>query len=707
MGNKSLSSVKASYWPTCAALVMLTSTAYAEPGEAIKEKEENVLEPLYISARQEGEEADKLAFSVDVIDANTIENSRRLTLEDVLINEPSVNVNTSAGANVSTIYIRGVGALYPMSMDDSSVAVMLDGSPLSSRNISLGTLDVQKIEILKGPQGTLFGGLGEAGGINISSRKPTSYQEGYIRGEYGEDQQYLVEGAVSGPLTEKLSARLAIRRSGYDNWVDNDQTNDAMNSPKKQAFRGSALWQPSTQTQLLISAERHKLEDMAEIFVLKPYGNNPAVSLTPGLYDGDEKDVKRYSVKLSHDFEESQFSATTSYTDSYNIAPVAYGEYLYKALYGSVGEYWQTDESREKVLTQDLRLSSLPGDDVFWVAGASLSQSDRYFDTPYNSYGTGSARHRDFETNRYGVYGEATFPLSEKLDMTAGLRYSWEDREYDGRYKIKGAVVSDHRTLDDDLFTGRLGLSYELMESVHIYSMLARGYNPGGFNDYASQPIESEPYQSAKVNSYEVGIKKRSLDGSYSINAAIFYNDVKDNHLLSYDSHTFVSSVVNADTRSIGAELSAMAALSHNLRVEGGISYTDATIETGLVGIGGGDVEKGNRVPDISRWSGKLAVNWKHPVTISGFNAPFLNTRLSWSYTGTRSADPQNHFDLNAYRNVDIHLGLALADAEVYLWGSNMLDEKYDLYGYYGAESALYGAPGRGRTLGAGVRYDW
>lgn len=710
MGCERLTGMKTFYRPVlghCAALMMLTSTAYAEQSDQINEQDERVLEPLYVSARQEGEEAEKLAFSVDVIDANAIENSRRLTLEDVLMGEPSVNINTSGGANVSTIYIRGVGALYPMSMDDSSVALMLDGSPLSSRNISLGTLDVQQVEILKGPQGTLFGGLGEAGGINITSRKPTPYQEGYVRGEYGEDQQYLVEGAISGPITDQFSGRLAIRTSGYDSWVSNDQTHDEMNSPKKQAFRGSALWQPTSHTQLLISAERHKLEDMAEIFVLKPYGDNPSVSLTPGLYDQDEKDVKRYSIKLSHDFNHSQVTATTSYTDSYNIAPVAYGQHLYEALYGTAGEYWQMDESREKVLTQDLRLSSLPGADVFWVAGASLSQSDRYFDTPYNSYGAASARHRDFETNRYGLYGEASFPISEKLELTTGLRYSWEDREYEGRYHQSGAVISDHRTLNDDFLTGRLGLSYSLTESVHVYSMLARGYNPGGFNDYASQPAESAPYRSAKTNSYELGIKKRSLDGKYSINGAIFYNDLKDNHLLSYDAQTFISSVVNADTRSIGVELSAMAALSNDLRLEGGVSYTDATIETDLAGVGGGDVDKGNHVPDVSRWSGKVAVNWKHPVHIPGFTAPLLNTRLSWSYTGTRSADPQNHFDLDAYRKLDIHLGLVLSDAELYLWGSNVLDEEYDLYGYYGAASAIYGAPGRGRTLGAGIRYDW
>ncbi|RBP77976.1 TonB-dependent receptor [Marinomonas rhizomae] len=684
-------------------LALLSSFSYAKKD---LDTSEDVLEPIYVSARQEGEQAKDLAFSVEVMDSDTIEELRYTNLEDVLLSEPSVNLNTSGGANVSSIYIRGIGSLYPMSMDDSSVAVMLDGSPISSRNISLGTLDVERVEILKGPQGTLFGGLGEAGGINIASRKPTSYQDGYFRAEYGDDNQHLLEGAFGGALTESLSGRFAVRKSGYDHWVTNDQTGAPMSSPENEAFRGSLLWEKSERTSVLVSVEQQTIENMAEMFVLRPYSSNPSVSLTPGLYDDDEKEVKRYSVKLSHNLDNSQFTASSSYTDSYNIAPVAYDRYLNKLLNDQSEEYWQTDESHEKVFTQDVRLSSLPGADVFWVTGGSVSQSDRSYDTPYNSSGTSRARQRDFETNRYGVYGEVTFPVAQRWDLTSGLRYSWEDREYDGAYYNSGNVTTEHRELDDHFFTGRLALGYELTNTTRLYASFARGYNPGGFNDYATQSVESEPYKAAKVDSFEFGVKKASADRRYTVNGAVFYNEVTDNHLLSYDSQTFISSVVNADTRSLGAELSTTLALKNNLTLKGGVSYIDATIQSELVGIGGGDVKKGNQVPDVSPWSANVSVSWKRPLQISGLSAPMLNTRLGWKYTGVRSADPQNHFDLNAYNKIDMHIGVSIENAELYFWGNNLLDEEYDLYGYYGSATAIYGAPGRGRTLGLGVRYD-
>ena len=147
-------------------------------------------------ARGADEAPKDLPYSVDVVDGITLEERRLLNVEQVLRATPGVNVNSSGGANVSTIYIRGVGALYPMSMDDSSVALNVDGSPLSTRQIAIGTLDTDQIEILKGPQGTLFGGMGEAGAINLTTRRPTREWEGYARAEVGQDRQFLTEAAV-------------------------------------------------------------------------------------------------------------------------------------------------------------------------------------------------------------------------------------------------------------------------------------------------------------------------------------------------------------------------------------------------------------------------------------------------------------------------------------------------------------------------------
>jgi len=666
------------------------------------------LAPVVVHARGADEAPKDLPYSVDVVDGITLEERRLLNVEQVLRATPGVNVNSSGGANVSTIYIRGVGALYPMSMDDSSVALNVDGSPLSTRQIAIGTLDTDQIEILKGPQGTLFGGMGEAGAINLTTRRPTREWEGYARAEVGQDRQFLTEAAVGGPLTDKLAGRFAIRSAGSDHWIENDRTGGPLSKPRDLAFRGSLLWDLTSRTSALVSAERHRLRHYGEQLVLMPYSKPASVDMDPGLFQDSRKTIERYTLQLDHRFDGSRLTATSAYTDTYNIAPVVYDGKLQSALGRGSREFWNVDEAKERVFTQDLRLSSLPQSDVFWAAGVSYSTSRRSYDTPRNTYGDASAKFRDFDTDRYGVYGEMTYPLTSRLKLTTGLRQSWDRKTYNARYHGGGMVQTDSRKLDDSFTTGRIGLSYALTQQATLYATYARGYNPGGFNDYAAQPDDSKPYKAAKTDSFEVGFKTDSADGQYGLNGAVYLNRVRNNHLLSYDSATYVVSALNADTESRGAELQAVWRPGDGLAFTAGVSFIDAQIKTAVHGIGDGDVQAGNRVPDVSRWNGTLGVTYRKPLpAFLGLSAPVLHARVDYQYVGKRAADPQNHFDLDSYHKLDARLGIANGRAEYYVWGSNLLDEQYDLYGYFAPPSVAYGAPARGRTLGVGVSYTF
>ena len=128
---------------------------------------------------------------------------------------------------------------------------------------------------------------------------------------------------------------------------------------------------------------------------------------------------------------------------------------------------------------------------------------------------------------------------------------------------------------------------------------------------YTHLPLDSEPYKAAKTDSYELGFKYLSADGRYGLNGAVYLNQVRNNHLLSYDSATFAVNALNADTRSKGAELQGTVQLDNGLGFTAGLSYIDAKITTAVNGIGDGDVKAGNRVPDVSRWGGTLGVTYR------------------------------------------------------------------------------------------------
>lgn len=701
--------------PTALALAMSTALAAlpgaawaqsASPHEvpATQSKRQDAapaeLKTVNVTARHSQERTLDVPFGLSVIDGEEVEARRLQSAEEVLRSEPGVAIDLS-DVNSANVIIRGVGSLYRVSRDDSSVALNVNGVSMSMHSVNMGTLDVERIEVLKGSQGTLFGGNSHAGAINITTKRPTRALEGHGRAEFGQGHEHLQEAVISGPLSTILSGRLALRNTGADHWIVNAQSGDPVSKPRTQAWRGSLLWDIAPETSALIISERDHNERRPSQIVLRPYGSPPRMDLPTGIFDGNHKTTDRHSLELNHRLQNSRLTSITAYTTVNFEGTKSYDRLLTKALYGRAMERISTDSSDEKKVSQELRLSSLPGAPVFWVTGLHLSSTDRSLDSVSRS--SNQKQLRDFKTDSHAVYGEVTYPLTGTLKVTGGLRQSMDKKRYDATYT---GAVRDNRSLNDSYTTGRLALSYALAPSTNVYSAYSRGYQSGGFNDFTSTPADSIPYQPARSNALEVGFKTESADRRLALNGALFMTRVKDAHLLGFDFTNFSVSTINVDTESRGAELKGTWHLGRGFELTGGLSYTRADIKSDATGVYGGNVQTGNRVPDVPRWSSSLSLAYRQPVPqFLGLTSPVLNARLSYLYVGARPNDPQNHFDLGAYHKVDMRVGVASRNAEVYVYGSDLLNEKYDLYGYHFRPGVSVGAPSRGRTLGVGATW--
>ena len=632
---------------------------------------------------------------------------RRLeTIEEVLAETLGVSINSWGGNHLTSVSIRGVGGMYPMSLDDSMVTLSVDGSPVSARHLGLGTLDVESISILKGAQGTAGAAAGAAGTVVIETRKPSQEFSGYVSSEIGTDLQRLVEGAVGGGITETLSGRLALRYSGSDHWVRNSQTGDALSTPQNLAGRGSLLWTGDS-TAVQITGEREDSRETPTLLMLKPYAGRPSLDLPSHFFDKVNKVTSRYGLKATHDFSGARFTSATSYTGSSATELLVYDQTLMTALYGSPSIYWTRERAEEHVVNQDFQLSSLPDAGMPWTVGLFGEHAARSFDTC--PYGRVCSSFRDFTTDRLGVYGNVTVPVGEKLKVDAGLRYIWSETDFDADYYRTGTLAQDSRTLREDALTGKLGLTYQLLPETEIYARYARGFTPGGFNIFGAQVADGTPYRGAKLNTIEAGFNSSFADGLFSVSGTAFSNWVKDNHLLSYDSATFVVSALNAKTRSYGTELEATWSPASGLSLTAGVAYIDARIETSVFGIGDGDVLAGNTVPDVAPWSFHANASYSLELPdILGLTAPQLNTSISYRYMAERSANPQNSLDLGDYHKLDARAALAHGGTEFYVRGDNLLDQKYDLYGYFApASGTAYGAAARGRSVFAGFTHKF
>jgi len=634
--------------------------------ETADDTADSELPTVLVTARKSTEIARELPFAISVIGGVDIETKRLLKLEDALRSVPGVDVSSWGGFNDANVRIRGVGSLFQISAEDSSVLMSLDGAPLSSRNASLATLDIERIEILKGPQSTLFGGNSQAGAVNIISRRPGREMQGHMRAEAGQDGQILGETAIGGPLSPSLSARIALRSERADSYLINAQDGKPLYKSRDLGGRVSLLWQPGEATSALLIAERQDQEGRLDLMQMRPYGKRPRQDFTPGILYAEHM-AERRSLEINHDFARARLSALTSWSRSDLDRQTGYDRRMMEALYGLPMELLDQSLGEGEILQQDLRLTSLPQARVFWMGGFNFLDSER--DLHRSSSISPESRHLDFKTLQRAVYGEVTWPATDALKLTAGLRHTRERKTYDGRFMLGDTLTArDHSAPKDRHTTGRLALNHALTLHSNLYAVIARGHKSSGFTDQhgASLGTNAEPYKPSTVNSAEIGFKHESADRRLNLNAAMFWNTSKDDHLVGFDYVSNTSTVLNADTRSYGAEVEGIWQAGGGWSLRGGV---EADITRDVPDAQQGPVASGNRLPDIPRFSANLGISRHQELPpFWGLSSPSLNTSVTVRHLGARANDAQNHFELKSYRKLDLRIGLASGNAEIYLW---------------------------------------
>ena len=717
-----------------------------------------VVEEVIITAQKREQNLQDVPLSVQALGADYLKQNSVASISDISNLTPGLSIgNTQLGANPE-ISVRGVSTLTISTGLDASTPTYLDGvflpNPLILRELS----DIARIEVLLGPQGTLFGRNAAAGAISVTTVAPTDEVEGSIELGYGSDDLFTVRGVLNVPLSDSFRLRVSGAGRNRDGSVSSSNGGNDFLSQDHIAFRGRLAWDISDSVTADFSGDFYKQNDLQIGNTTTRVLNNTAVNTAPvgslsskttqsATRDGVAADpildaeafgfAARFNIELSDNL---TLLSLTSYRKDETLDDFPLGEGVELAFLGIPGRdaaIFSRQSIATKSFNQEFRLSG-SNDTVDWFVGLNYYYSEaeqRDFLLASTVLGApGDVFNAVTETNSGALFGDAIFHLTDTLNLTLGLRYSYDEKEIDlpdnvqsiGPFGRQSAAVSNSTLVvtgedatakaDWDDLSGRIVLDYTIADDVLVYASVSQGYKSGGFNSTIGDgQVLDNPFDKEKAINYEIGTKSTFLDGRLRINTSFFYTDYSDFQTQITDPAGVQAINITVDADILGAELDATYYLADNFSltlVSGWLNsqYSDdVTVTSG--GLTTTAVEDGQDLVRAPRFTHTLSANYLVPLSDG-------ELRLTASYNYTESQRLLNSVvsELNSslpvafFREGDLraeHHGLVNARATytpenekwaVSVWGTNLTDESFAESTRIGPDNSLLSLAGAAST---------
>ncbi|MEI6895178.1 MAG: TonB-dependent receptor [Colwellia sp.] len=678
------------------------------------------LETIVVTARKTVENLQEVPISVGIVDSDAL-NSMFDGGEDVralAARIPSVYVEGSSGRTAPRFYIRGLGNVdfdltssQPVSivMDDVVMEnVLLKGFPL---------FDVEQVEILRGPQGTLFGRNTPAGIIKFSTRKPTDDIEANFSTSFGRYGSQIHSGAISGALSDTVSVRVSGQYNKRDDWIDNANNNkgDELGGHKELSTRAHILYKPSDDFEVLLTLQSRDLTGTTSIFranILDKGSNqlNSSFDRDTVYYDGgrnNPSEVKTFGtiLNLSYDFGDYTLTSITSkHNGSSNgrsdvDGGAGVGDTVNSGFIPFRSETGTLDSDLDQ-FTQELRLSSNNFETLNWQLGTFYFKDEFMLDSAaWDGIGGIDPIIRAITTqksNSWAIFGQINYKLTDKLTITSGLRYSDDEKSFKGSRPIGylGSIDARENIVDSHL-SWDLSASYHISNDVMLYVRAANAYRGPSIQGKLLYSNNVTTAKSETVNSIDLGFKSQLLGDRLRLNAALYYYRVDDQQFTAIGGESNLNQLVNADKGiGNGFEIDATYLLTENLLLNMGFSYNHTEIKDKNLGVapcGGGctvtdpvevidgkDIAliDGNPFPQAPEWIYSLSGSYILPINDNGEFFIFSD----FSAQGKTNFMLYESKEFNSNRNLSIGLRTGYRDLELGLEGAvfvrNLTDEE-------------------------------
>ena len=700
------------------------------------EQRAGLLEEITVVAQRRAENLQDVPIAISALSEAVIEKADIHDLTDIATRVPSLTYSPfSPGQNI--IALRGVSSNDDGAGTDNSVAIFVDEVYLGRvSNINPEMFDIERVEVLRGPQGTLYGKNTIGGAINIVSTKPDTEQfSAKLKANFGNYDRTDFAGLLTGPVSENIAGKFSFSYRNRDGWVDNVVLDKKQKDDDVQAYRGQLLYTAGN-TEVMFTADYNRLdvEDMARIPrtqlvgalgpIVDQYralcGNRgPRCSTNPS--DGFAKrDAWGVSLHVTHDFGIGELKSITAYRENevdWEMDSVGVSIPL-------------TDDILDKTdqFTQEVRWSG-DTDTLNYVLGFWYlnEQTNRFevFDILADKNINGSDRYRQInETDSYAGFGQVDWLLTEGVTLTVGGRYTYEKKKIDndavaGDFVVINQTFANTRAEIWTSFIPKISLTWQPRETITVYGTIAKGFKSGGFPAAPTTIVDTEPLAQEEALNYEVGLKSDLLD-NVRINTAFFYTEYEDLQIQSFgprlgcveDPATQqiecfgVFQTFNAsDAEAKGAELELTWVPLDNLTLSGFYSFLDSEFTDTNVPGSVFEGQTGNELIRAPRH--KYSVNAEYVLPLQGRGE--LTANISYRFTDDQRGELEPYAIQPSFDLFDARLAWnSPNDAlEIAVWGKNLFDEEYvtHLYTIAGEVISVFGDP-KMYGVSLTLRYD-
>jgi iron complex outermembrane receptor protein len=692
-------------------VVLFTAPAWAQ-------SQATALEEVVVTARKRDETFLSAPVSVDVVTEKAIEAAGIERPADFIAMMPNMQLVETQNAGTSFVVLRGISQARN---SEPSVAVLVDGVlETNPAEFNQELFDIQQIEVLKGPQGALYGRNAIGGAIIIRTRGPTDEFEGNAKLGYGNGNSTLAQLALSGPLNDSktLKYRGAFNFYNTDGLLENTYLNQKADPARDYTGRMRLLWDPNEAFTADLRVSIDRLETRGFYFVIPrdneanpfstfttpPDANNTSTPITVNNTGEDNRDLWNVSMKLDYKIAAGVFSSISAWDrtkeiitgDAFDFRPRATS--IFQALLGT--DLNQSQFLDVKAYSEELRFTANPVGNFSWIAGGYFVHTDRFISTG-NMVDEGLGVFPIYEQPRFGGPNPSATFLADSQKQDAWALFADGTYEVTPQFEIDVAARYDEDTRknitdtptsflpDPSAFTGELRkhtwdavqpkgtLRYKPAENLTFYGGWSRGFRSGGFNQtgvgavaVANKILGVHDLFNAEIaDTWEVGFKGDFLDRRLNLGVSLYDTKSTNGYFFVFLAANSTQNLGNLDARYKGGEVELNAHPTDNLSLYASFGYTDSKI-TGMED----PTVIGNQAPLVSRATVNAGVQYRQPLS----NGLAAVGRVDYQQIGRTWWEPYNVTSRDPVNLLDARLGIEGARWSLTAWSKNLTNQTYN-----------------------------